>query len=257
MSQRIITGFFIIFIIVFTGTAKAQDSFYRVYQFETPLLGHVGVNMWDTYVGSSNLPYSNFNKDVSRNKLLAHAFEAEVPVTDHFSLSGYANFEAPDGSAMHFSEARVEGMYRFGERFDHFINFALYGEYYFPDYRYSNSNEAEFRLILDKDIEDLRIVLNPTLSKYLNGDESKDVQPGLSGGIYYRRLFFIQPGLEVYSNFYAHSVSLFPTIDLRLGPYITWNLGAGFGLNDNSDRFTLKSILQFDLPVIRPSKLLR
>lgn len=257
MSKYIRTGLFVICLLAIINTAKAQESFYRVYQFETPLLGHVGVNMWDTYVGSSKLDYGHFDKDVTRDKLLAHAFEAEVGVTDHFSLSGYANFEAPNGSAMHFSEARLEGLYRFGERFDNFVNFALYGEYYFPDNRYSKSNEAEFRLIMDKDIEDFRVVLNPTLSKYVNGDESKDIQPGLSGGVYYRRLFFLQPGVEVYSNFYDHSATVFPTIDLRLGPYITWNLGAGFGLNDQSDKFTLKSILQFDLPVIRPSKLLR
>jgi len=247
----------ILFCLLIAATANAQDNYYRVYQFETPLLGHLGLNMWDTYIGSSNLDYGHFGKQVSRDKLLAHAFEAEFGVTDHFSLSVYSDFEAPDASVMHFSEARLEGIYRFGERFDHFINFALYGEYYFPDDRYSKSNEAEFRLIMDKDIEDFRLVLNPTLSKYVNGDESKELQPGVSGGVYYRRLFFIQPGVEAYSNFYDHSISLFPTVDFRFGPHITWNLGAGFGLNSNSDKLSFKSILQFDLPVIRPSKLLR
>ncbi|MBS1525515.1 MAG: hypothetical protein JST19_07690 [Bacteroidetes bacterium] len=244
-------------IMLMAAAAKAQESFYRVYQFETPLQGHLGFNVWDTYVGNSNLSYGHFGKDVSRQGMLAQAFEAEFAVTDHFSLSAYTNFEAPDGSVMHYSEARVEGLYRFGERFDHFVNFALYGEYYIPDQHYSTSNEAELRLIMDKDIEDFRLVLNPTLSKYVNGDESKQLQPGISAGAYYRRLFFLQPGVEYYSNFYDHSAMLFPTVDLRFGPYITWNLGAGFGLNSNSDKFTIKSILQFDIPVIRPSRLLR
>ena len=244
-------------LLLFTVTAYAQESFYRVYQFETPLQGHLEANLWDTYVAKSSLDYGHFDKSVSREGLLAHSFEAEVGVTDHFSLSAYGNFEAPQGSPLHFSDARLEGLYRFGERFDHFVNVAIYGEYYFPTHNYSTSQEAEVRLILDKDIEDFRIALNPTVSKYTTGDESKALQPGLSAGVYYRRCFFIQPGAEIYSNFYDHSLSVFPTIDLRFGPYITWNLGAGFGLNDNSDKFTIKSILQFDLPVIRPSRLFR
>lgn len=247
----------VIIILCCTRNVSAQESLYRVYPFETPFQGHLVFNVWDTYVGKSNLDYTNFDKSASREGLLSHSFEAEVGLTDHFSLSAYGNFEAPKGSALHFSEARLEGVYRFGERFDNFVNFALYGEYYFPDQNYSKSQEAEFRLIMDKDIEDFRLILNPTVSRYTTGNKSKDFQPGVSSGIYYRRLYFIQPGVEFYSNFYQHNASVFPTIDLRFGPYITWNLGAGFGLNSNSDKFAVKSILQFDLPLIRPSKLLR
>ncbi|MDB5112466.1 MAG: hypothetical protein JWR67_3580, partial [Mucilaginibacter sp.] len=195
--------------------------------------------------------------DVSRRALFAHGFEAEAGLTDHLSLGVYGDFEAPSGSALHFSEARVESIYRLGERFDNFINLALYGEYYFPDNSFSKSQEAEFRLIMDKDIEDFRLVLNPTISKYTTGKESMKIQPGISSGVYYRRAFFIQPGVEFYSNFYAHSAALFPAVYLNIGPYINWNLGAGFGLNSNSDKFIFKSVLQFDIPVIRPSKLFR
>lgn len=240
-----------------SGSVYAQESLYRVYPFETPYQGHLQLNLWDTYIGKSDLDYGNFNKTVSREGLLAHSFEAEVGVTDHFSLSAYGNFEAPKKSPMQFSEARLEGVYRIGERFDNFINLALYAEYYFPSQSFSKSQEAEFRLIMDKDIEDFRLILNPTVSQYTSGSKSKELQPGVSSAIYYRRFKFIQPGAEFYSNFYQHNASIFPTIDFRFGPYITWNMGAGFGLNKNSDKFAVKSILQFDIPLIRPSNLLR
>jgi len=240
-----------------TGSVYAQETFYRVYQFETPLQGHLQLNLWDTHIGKSDLDYGNFNKTISREGLFGHAFEAEVGITDHFSLSFYGNFEAPKGSPLQFSETRLEGVYRIGERFDHFINLALYAEYYYPSQSFSKSQEAEVRLIMDKDVEDFRLVLNPTVSKYTTGNKGKAFQPAVLSAVYYRRFKFIQPGAEFYSNFYQHNASIFPTIDLRFGPYITWNMGAGFGLNKNSDKFAFKSILQFDIPLIRPSNLLR
>jgi hypothetical protein len=51
---------------------------------------------------------------------------------------------------------------------------------------YSSSQEAELRLVLDKDLEDLRVVANPFVSKYTTGDEDKKIYPGPDAAIYYR-----------------------------------------------------------------------
>ena len=237
---------------------NAQESFYRVYQFETPLKGHLEMTQWTTGIFKSDLDYNHFGKQLSRQGLWAYSAEAEYGVANHFVLAGYADFEDPKGQACTYTRSRVEARYRFGERYDHFINTALYAEYYFPNHSYSNSNEIETRLILDKDFNDVRVVVNPSMSKYINGDEDKKWQPGVSAGVYYRRGKVVQPGIEYYDNFREKTPVLIPTLSFNIGGSVVWNLGAGFGLNnEHTDKFFAKSILQVDLEAIRPTKLMR
>lgn len=233
-------------------SARAQENFYRVYPFETPLQGHLELNLWDTYVPKSSLPFKDFHTTAERQGLWANALEAEWGLADHWSLGAYAVTEKADGSQTRFTQGRLETIYRFGERFDHWVNVALYGEYYRPRADLDIPQEAEFRVILDKDLGDFRVIVNPTLTKYTSGEETRKLQFGQSSGIYYRRFYTVQPAIEIYSNFYEHTAELFPAVDLHIGHYITWNIGAGFGLNHNSDAFTLKSIFQYDLPLIKP-----
>ena len=189
--------------------------------------------------------------------LLGNSVELEYGLFDHLEVSAYADFVSGPNQNINFTESHYSLMYRFSERFDHFINTALYAEYYFPRKAYSSSQEAELRLILDKDIEDFRIAADPYISKYTTGDESKSLGYGLSAGAYYRRGNKVQPGIEYYANYKEKTAKLFPTVILYLTPRLIWNVGAGFGLNKQSDQFIIKSLLQVDLQAIRPSKLLR
>ncbi len=234
---------------------QAQELFYRVYQFETPLGGHIEANLWNTYIANSDLKSDYFNKTVTDKNLWAHALEAEYGITDHLSLAAYADFEDPQHANLNFIESRIEARYRFKERYDNFINTGFYVEYYLPNHAYSNSQEMEARIILDKDLEDFRIVANPTISKYISGDEDKSWQPGLSAGIYYRRIRFIQPGVEYYANYHERTGVIFPTIILHPAHTIEWTIGAGFGLNNETDKLIIKSVFSIDLMAIRPTKL--
>ncbi len=235
----------------------SQESFYRVYQFETPLKGHLELTNWTTFIHNSDKAEDYFGKTALRNHLFAHSIEAEYGFGDHLVVAGYADFEDPKGQNFNYTGARIEARYRFGERFDHFINTALYFEYILPDHAYSNSNEIEGKIILDKDLNDFRLVLNPGFSKYVSGDENKDIQPTFSAGMYYRRGTLMQPGIEFYENFTDKNPTIFPTIDFNLTGSIVWSVGAGFRLNDENDKVIFKSILQFDIQAISPTKLMR
>lgn len=249
--------FFICFIsswAAFIPSSYAQQDFFYVYQYETPLKGHLELALWNTWFANTSKMTPYFGKTISRDNLVAHSIEAEYGLTDHLALDAYADFYSPKNADFNFVRAHFSALYRFAQRYDWFVNTALYLEYYIPRKQLSNSQELELRLILDKDIEDFRFAVNPSISKYITGDESKDLRPGVSAGLYYRRLFFFQPGLEFYSEFEATQAVLFPTVSLNLGPSINWQLGAGFGLNDKSDKVVFKSILMFDIRAIRPSK---
>ncbi len=239
------------------AAVHAQESFFRVYQFETPFKGHLELTKWTSFIANSNEPYEHFGKSLTRKGLLASSIEAEYGVGDHLVLAGYADFEDPKGSHLDYTAARIEARYRFAERFDYFVNTAVYVEYYFPNHSYSNSPELEARLILDKDIEDFRLVINPMVSKYLSGEEDQRWQSGVSAGVYYRRGKVVQPGVEYYENFHEKTITVFPTIDLNISGSVLWNLGAGFGVHQPADKLVIKSILQVDLQAIRPAKLMR
>jgi hypothetical protein len=239
------------------SSLQAQEYFYKIYQFETPYQGHVQLSLWNTYISNSNQVYEHFGKNIPDNHLAAHSIEAEFGLMDHLELDVYADFTNSPSNDFKYIRSHVSALYRIGERFDHFVNIGIYGEYYFPVHNYSASQEAELRLILDKDIEDFRFVVNPTISKVTTGNDDKSLHPGLAAAAYYRRHAFVQPGVEFYENFKEKTSVLFPTLVFNLSPAIIWNVAAGFGLNNKSDKNVFKSILTFDIEAVRPSKLFR
>lgn len=248
--------FTIIFVCALTLAFKAdaQEDFYKVYQYETPLVGHVEFSLYNTYVGSSDLSLDYFGKKLTRESMFAHSAEAELGITDHFAIGGYADFEDPEHGKFNFVRSHFVARYRFFQRYDKWVNTAVYLEYYFPNEANSSSQKMEARVILDKDLNDFRVALNPMITVNTTGKKDKSVQPGIDAGVYYRR-HRIQPGLEFYTNLKEKTALVFPTVDLYLSPIIDWQIGAGFGLNSESDAFTLKSILKFDVTALRPSLL--
>ena len=257
MKYKILSAAVVFFSYFFSNPVTGQDLLYRVYQVETPYQGHLNANFWTTGIINSPASNEHFGKMLPDKGLLGSSLELEYGLFDHVELSAYADFVSGPNQNFMFTKSHYSLMYRIGERFDHFINMAVYAEYYLPRKSYAGSQEAELRLILDKDIEDFRIAANPYLSKYTTGEEDKKPEFGLSAGIYYRRGNKVQPGLEYYANYKENTGVLFPTVVLYFTPRLIWNVGAGFGLTDGSDRFIIKSLLQVDLQVIRPSKLLR
>src|SRR4051794_13208127 len=44
------------------SAVQAQENFYRVYQYETPLKGHLELTQWTTYIPNSSQSYDYFGK---------------------------------------------------------------------------------------------------------------------------------------------------------------------------------------------------
>ncbi|HEY1582652.1 MAG TPA: hypothetical protein VGF73_06105, partial [Chthoniobacterales bacterium] len=196
---------FLILLLLPLSIARAQtnesvgdpESFYRVYQYDTPLTGWLELNLWNTYIPQSDLSYDHFGEEHHRTGLLATSIEAEYGLTDHLSVAGYVDFEDPHGGDFEFTRGRVEARYRFAQRYDWPVNLALYAEYYFPRHDFSDSQEIETRIIADKDLNDYRVALNAIFSKDTTGSEaSSEVRGSLAAGVYWRRYLNVQPGLE-------------------------------------------------------------
>lgn len=238
------------------GEDEASQSFYRVYQYDTPLAGWSEPTLWTTYIPRSRSGYNHFGKSLEREGLTAYSLEWEYGATDHASIAAYLDFEDPHNAPLRFTRGRIEARYRFHQRYEHFFNTAVYAEYYLPRKSYSRSQELETRVILDHDFNDFRVALNPILSIETTGNPDKRVNPSFAGGVYYRRRYLAQPGLEIYDDFRNKQHVIFPTLDLRVGG-LWWHVGMGLGLTHASDNLTFKSILTYEFNSIRPTRLFK
>lgn len=235
---------------------KAEAQFYKIYGYKTRKAGELEFVYWTSYIASSNLNYQFFDKIAERKGLVAHSFELEYGVTDRLTLAAYFDFEDPSAGDFKYTRFRaVFFRFRFFEKGDHFFDPAIYMEYYIPSKDYKDYEELEIRLILEKDIRNFTLVLNPMFEKKTSGSKSGEgVELNYAMGLYYQKYRAFQPGIEYYGKygeisdfkeFRAQRHYIFPTADLRFGPGFHWHLGVGFGFSDASDDITIKSIFSY------------
>jgi hypothetical protein len=231
-----------------TAAAEAEESFFRVYQVETPAAGEMESTLWTT-----TFPRSDGAEDEgeTREELWAHSAELEVGLTDRLSLSAYADFEDPSPGSARFTGGRIEARYRLGESDERFFETALYAEYAFPRSLESGTQELETRLILQKEWTGFLLAVNPVLEIPVRGEEAgRRPEVALDAGVYYSRYLKVQPGLEWYSSFGQigrwddRRHWIFPTLDLHPAHGWTWHLGVGF--THDGDERAVKSILSYE-----------
>ncbi len=241
----------------------AQAQFYKVYEWETPMQGWAEPSLWNTYIAKADQTQTYFGRTVSQDKLWAHALELEYGLTDRFTIGAYADFEDPHDADFEYVRTRFVGRYRFSNRYQRIFNPALYVEYYLPRSGFEDAEELETRLILERDFGDWRLALNPIVSKSTSGTAVNDsTQLGFAGGLYYRRHYGMQPGVELFSEFGpARDPSAwrdqkqiaFGTLNLRFANNWIWQVGVGKGLTRDSNDLTVKSILAYEFQTVRPS----
>lgn len=257
---------------VWTGAALAattlafgQETFYRVYGYEQPLAGWLELDAWATSIPSSALKGEDFGKR-GRGGLFANTYEFEYGLTEHFTFGGYADFDGSSDGPYAGVRQRIQARYRIGTRYDHTWNVGLYEEYYFPKTGFAEGQELENRVIFERDYNDYRLAINPIVSVLTTGDHAGQTSLSFATGIYNRRRFAFQPGLELYDNFgpFGHMQSirnekhvLFLTGDFRWKPYSWLNVGIGAGLTPGSDGLTLKAIYTYEFPLFRPKRLFK
>src|SRR3989475_2644386 len=103
--------------------------------------------------------------------LLRHTGELAYGLTDRWSLEAYLDFEQPtQGGSEQFTfvQYRFETIYRVFDQHDVWPAIALYVEYTLPRRQYEHRDEVEWKLLLERRIEDLMIRLNPVWEREFN-----------------------------------------------------------------------------------------
>ena len=238
---------------------EARPQFYQVYGYTNLDANEKELVMWNTFIPSSDHNYSFFGEEVGRKGMLAHSMELEYGITNRFTIALYADFEQPRGEDLRWIKTKaVMIYYRFLEKNMLPVDLAIYGEYKLPRKGYQDYEEIEVKLIMEKDLNFHRFILNPTLEKKISGDDvSEGVEFVLNGAYTYTKSLVFQPKLEYYSSmgelYDLHAFTdqkhyLFPSFDLFFGKYkrLRWHAGVGFGLTKPSDNIIVKSILSWE-----------
>jgi hypothetical protein len=237
----------------------AQALDFKVYPYTTPSEDEVELAYWWTAFVKSDNRYTYFGKTLDKQGLQQHSLEIEYGMTDHWTVAGYADFEKPKDGEFQYVQARaVMSRYRFFEQGERLIDAAVEIEYYLPYKKYSDAEKIETRVILEKDIRQVSIMLNPIFEKDVSGSE---VDAGMefeyAAGLYYRATPLLTPGLEFYGVMGELSDMkpkdqqehyIFPRLGLKLGHRLKFDLGYGFGLTKASDDQVIKANVELEFP---------
>lgn len=249
-----------------TAPAHAQQDD-QVYHWETPDTGWFELQMLNAFVLASDAPYERFGGAPTRRGLEQHFLEVEYGLTDRWSAGVYADFELPPHDGFRYSGVRVESNYRFFDRYQRIVELALHAEVLVPRPSSGDGEELETRLILQRDLSDLRLVVNPGFELPLSGEHAgKGIDFALSAGAYYRRFWRVQPALEYFASFgsiaeplpaKAQRHVIYPGARVYLAPGLSWLWSAGIGLNRASDRWLLRGLLSWEFETVRPADQMR
>jgi len=239
--------------------SPAQALEFKVYPYSTPSEGEVELAYWWSQIVKSDNSYDYFGKQLNKEGLQQESLEIEYGMTDRWTIAGYADFENPKGDEFKYIRARaVVSRYRFFEQGERFLDGAIYVEYYLPYQKYSDAEKIETRIILEKDIRQISIILNPIFEKDVSGAE---VDAGMefeyASGLYYRATPWLTPGVEFYGVMGELSDMkpkdqqehyIFPRLGFKFQHRLGLDIGYGFGLTQASDDRVIKAILELEFP---------
>ena len=121
----------------------------------------------------------------------------------------------------------------------------------------SDTEKIETRVILQKDIGPVSLILNPIFEKNMSGDVEEGVELEYAAGIYFEDATpWVTPGLEFYGDVgplgdldsaadQQHFV--LPAAKINLPEEVSVDVGYGFGLTKGSDDQVLKVIIEKEL----------
>ena len=251
---RVSLGLVVAVLLMTALPVHARD--FKVYGYKTPSQGEVELVYWWDYFVKSDKDYDYFGETLDREGLQRHTFEIEYGITDRWTVAGYADFEKPKDGDFEYVQARaVVTRYRFFEQGERFLDGAIYIEYYLPYKKYRESEKVETRVILEKDLGPIAIVLNPIFDKNISGGVEEGMEFEYAAGLYYRATPWLTPGIEFYGEMGELSDLnpvdeqehfIFPAAKFKFPHDVGLDVGYGFGLTDDSDDQVLKVILELE-----------
>jgi hypothetical protein len=196
--------------------------------------------------------------DIPSARMYRTALELTYGLTDRVEAAAYLNLAHPNGGNLQYAGSKFRLRGSLFEQGELAIDLGWYVELEWhktPQFD-DQDLELELRPILSKDLGRFSVLLNPKFEKVLAGPNLKrSWEFGYVGGIYYRVVRWLSPGVEFYggigpiTNNHPPSEQqhyIFPVLRGELPGGIEYNVGPGFGLTRGSDHVIVKFNIEFE-----------
>ena|SRR5438445_9660718 len=246
LRLRITIGLSTLLALATAGARADRRSFIRSYEYATQPKGNLELELWNEV----DAPRTAFT-----DSLIVTRVELEYGLTDHWDLALYHVFEQggpqADARPFHFGSWRLETRYRLAEKGEWPVDVMLYGELERPA-DLGAPFETEEKLILEKEVGKLGVVLNLVASQHLlRADLGRSFEVDLGAR------YEVMPQLRLAAEFWTthEFVGLDVARNYYLGPSVSvatervWlQFGIGFGLDSSQDqKMQIRSVLGFNL----------
>jgi hypothetical protein len=228
-------------------SAEQLSPQFKVYDTGQPKQNEIELVYWVDYVAQSD-----YDEEAQR-----HTLEVEYGITNDWAIGMYGDFKQRKGEDLQYAQTRaVVSRFKLFDKGERFFDASIYFEYYAPRESYIGEikDALEARIILEKDMENWDLRLNPKFEKVLGGpDVGEGVEFEYAAALYRKLNNWFYLGLEGYGNMgeVAHMIPsdhahyLVPAVEVNLGPELWLNFGAAFGVTDAADDVTLKAFIEF------------
>jgi hypothetical protein len=245
----------LILLILCPASARAQDSYeIQVYPSETMPRG---TTMFELH---SNFTARGERASVNGVAPSYHALHETVEIThgfnDWFEVGFYTFTSTQPGEGPSYIGNHIRPRFRVPPSWHWPVGMSLSQEIGFQHRRFSEETWSwEFRPIVDKQAGRFYWSLNPTLAVPLAADSgaAKEIAIEPAATITFDATPRVNVGLEYYGSLgtFSHpgvrntAHSLYPVVNLDLGPQWEFNAGVGIGLSKAADPLLFKLILGY------------
>lgn len=189
-----------------------------------------------------------------KNTAARHQFELEYGVTDRWATAIYGVFRKSPTQGFRYEEIKWENIYQLFEEGERWLDAGLYLEYIVPEGFLNRSDVIEFKLLLQKELNELTHKANITLKKELGTNAARSTAISFAWQSRWRWSHTFQPGIEIYSSLgELGNINTFSRQSHLIGPVVAgkvgemkYDLGYLFGLTSGSNDGTLKLIVAYE-----------
>lgn len=180
-----------------------------------------------------------------------HQLELETGITDRWDVALYNIFQYQQGDAIRYQALKVESRFRLSQPGEWAIDPVLYLEVK-KEFVEDRPWAIEEKVILARDLRRLNLALNLVAEQEFLPGGGNELEWGYAAGASWEIDPMIRIGAEAWGAWHrpaggdSYEFTAWAGPALALAAARTWLvIGAGWGLNDASERFRLRAILAF------------
>lgn len=262
-APRLAAACAVMIALAYAGRARAQvDPFeFEVYPYQTVGPGMLEIESLNSFVPNGHS--TGFNGTSAgtypSNDMYRTALELSYGLTQRLEMGLYLNLAHPNGGSFQYAGSKFRLRGSLFEQGELPVDIGWYTElewHRVPQFD-DNQLEAEFKVIIEKDIGHFEFDLNPELEKaiFVGPNKNRGFEFGYAAGAYYNWLRLLSPGVEFFGGaglidgmdpLYRQQHYIFPVIRGSFDNGIEYSFGPGFGLTRGSDRVITKFNIELE-----------